>query len=175
MANRALRMTSATGIFETSPLVLKHPLQKGHTLLEILTALGLAMLVVGVAALGVGALGPEKRLRRSASVVESCARQLFWQSVQERRPHCLRLAADAVAADASPWVSLGNRARLEVRRVGESQWRVPGKAERWEFPGSGLCEPLSLRLAINGATLEMDFDPLTGAVAEERTNLEAGS
>lgn len=147
-------------------------LQRGHTLLEVLSALTLAMLVVGVAALALGTQGPEKRLRRSAAVVETTVRQLFWQSVQERRPRVLALGSEAISPKAGSWLALGNGARLEVRRFGEAEWRAPAKDERWTFSGAGLCEPLSLRVLVKGGSLEMDFDPLTGAVAAERSHVE---
>lgn len=149
-----------------------HRPPRGHTLLEVLTALALAMLVVGVAALAVGTQVPEKRLRRAASVVETTARQLFWQSVRERSPRAMAFAPEAVSPGGEHWIALGNGARLEIKRWGEQKWRAPAKSERWVFNGAGICEPLSVRVLIKGGSLEMDFDPLTAAVASERSVVE---
>jgi hypothetical protein len=59
---------------------------------------------------------------------------------------------------------------LEVRRWNSPDWFV-GEEElpaEWIFTPSGLCEPLSVRFMIGEGYVEIDFNPLTAGVEEER-------
>ncbi len=57
---------------------------------------------------------------------------------------------------------------LQVRRWGEVNWRPPGElGDRWVFEPSGICEPISVRLNHETSFVELTFNPLTAAVAQE--------
>lgn len=63
---------------------------------------------------------------------------------------------------------------LEVRRWNGTEWII-GEEElpqEWEFTPSGLCEPLSVRMSIGEDYVEMDFNPLTAGVEEERSYIQ---
>ncbi|MEM8955485.1 MAG: type II secretion system protein [Verrucomicrobiota bacterium] len=63
---------------------------------------------------------------------------------------------------------------LEVRRWNGTEWII-GEEEipqEWEFTPSGLCEPLSVRFSIGEDYVELDFNPLTAGVEEERSYIQ---
>jgi hypothetical protein len=63
---------------------------------------------------------------------------------------------------------------LEVRHWNGKDWILsdPELPEEWVFTPSGLCEPLSVRFSIEGDYVEIDFNPLTGGVEEERMYIQ---
>ena len=62
---------------------------------------------------------------------------------------------------------LGEEVGVEVRRWNSDEWEVPNGVE-WVFEPSGLCEPLSVRFSRRGGYVEVDFNPLTASVQDER-------
>ncbi len=62
---------------------------------------------------------------------------------------------------------LGEELGVEVRRWNREEWEVPNDLE-WVFEPSGLCEPLSVRFVRRGGYVEVDFNPLTAGVEDER-------
>ncbi len=42
----------------------------------------------------------------------------------------------------------------------------------WTFQPTGLCEPISVKFVQDKAELELDFDPLTATVAEEKYSIQ---
>ncbi len=57
---------------------------------------------------------------------------------------------------------------LEIRNRWSKKWGVPDPYD-WVFPASGIAEPLAVRLTTpDGAYVELEFNPLTGAVDAEQ-------
>jgi hypothetical protein len=145
------------------------------TLIEMMTAIFLAMLIIGIAVLSIGAVNEEAHIRRVGSTLEATARAALQTSVLQQRDHWIAFSAnDFTAAPNGKTQRLPDNTRLELRHWGEKSWSAPAKDERWHFSHEGLCEPLQVRLTLGKATLEMQFDPLTGAVAEESLIVEKG-
>ena len=145
------------------------------TLVEMMTAIFLAMLIIGIAVLSIGAVNEEARIRRVGSTLEATARAALQTSVLKQRDHWIAFSAsEFTAAPNGKTHTLPDNARLELRHWGENSWSAPATDERWHFSHEGLCEPLQVRLTLGNATLEMQFDPLTGAVAEESLIVEKG-
>lgn len=119
----------------------------GFTLVEVIVAMSIAMLLVGVASLSLTAVNDENQLRRAAADIEMTARDSLLKAVSSYRPVQLDLA------------SFGS---VQVRRYGEKAFRAPAKGETWEFSPTGVCEPVELRITSEAGTIEMGFDPLTG-------------
>ena len=133
-----------------------------------MTAIFLAMLIIGIAVLSISAVNEEARVRRTGSMLEATARTALQTSVLKQRDHWIAFTANGFSAGPGGKThSLPDRARLELRHWGEKSWSTPTRDERWHFSHEGLCEPLQVRLTLGKAILEMQFDPLTGAIAEE--------
>lgn len=62
---------------------------------------------------------------------------------------------------------LATEVGLEVRRWKSKEWIVPNGVE-WVFEPSGLCEPLSVRFTRHDGYVEVDYNPLTAGVQDER-------
>ena len=124
----------------------------GFTLIEVCIAMTIAMLILGVSVLGISGVQDEQKLRESAAMIESTARDSLLKAVAEHRPVQLDIAGGILGADG----------RVEVRRYGERSFRKPDSGEVWEFSPTGVCEPLELRVSNQTGVIEMGFDPLTG-------------
>ncbi len=114
--------------------------------------MAIGLLVIGVAVLSISGLQGEARLKRVAAQVETTARQSLMRAVFEQR--LVEVGLDAGA--------LGASGHLQVRRVGEKQFREPRTGEVWEFSPTGVCEPLEVRVTSPEGAVELGFDPLTG-------------
>jgi type II secretory pathway pseudopilin PulG len=119
----------------------------GFTLVEVIVAMSIAMLLVGVASLSITAVSDENELRRAAASIEMTARDSLLQAVSDYRPVQLELASFGA---------------VQVRRYGEKNFRAPASGETWEFSPTGVCEPVELRITSEAGTIELGFDPLTG-------------
>ena len=134
-------------VIRHSSFVISHSRPSGFTLVEVIVALSLAMLLIGVAALSITAVNDENQLRREASQIEITARDSLMKAVSGYRPVQLDFASFGA---------------VQVRRYGEKAFRAPAKGEVWEFSPTGVCEPVELRITSEVGTIEMGFDPLTG-------------
>lgn len=128
----------------------------GFTLVEVIVALSIAMLVIGVAALSITGVNDENKLRRSASRIELTAREALLEAVSTCRPVVLGLDGNLAGSEDAVAGS------IEVKRYGEKEFRAARKGEIWEFSPTGLCEPIEIRITNATGTIELGFDPLTG-------------
>lgn len=70
-----------------------------------------------------------------------------------------------------------NDLKLFVRRWGAkvTAWYYPEDSKApvitWPFESTGLCEPISIRLERDESWTEIDMDPLTGRINEERSEI----
>jgi len=140
-----------------------------YTLLEVLLALGVVAVLLGIAvpylAESFGKSPAEEKADELARAVQAVRSAATAQS--EARKIALYGNALVPDADSLPSVRLAKGWSLEVRRMTESKFRKPEKNENWGFNSAGICEPLTLRIVSGRDSLEMAFDPLTGLVIEE--------
>lgn len=63
---------------------------------------------------------------------------------------------------------------LSVRRWASEEFVEPEEkhSQVWRFDPNGLCEPLTLRLAYDGSTMENDFHPLTASIRESSMDIK---
>lgn len=131
-------------------------MKPAFTLLEVCLALTLATLVFGVAVLGISGLQAETALKRSASQVETTARESLLRAVTSQRSVVLDLHS-----------GLGIQGRMLIKRHGEKQFRAPKPGEVWEFNPTGICEPIEVRLSSPVGIIELEFDPLTACATKK--------
>lgn len=131
-------------------------MKPAFTLLEVCLALTLATLVFGVAVLGISGLQAEAALKRSASQVETTARESLLRAVTSQRTIVLGLPG-----------GLGIEGQMLIKRYGEKEFRAPKRGEVWEFNPTGICEPLEVRLSSPAGIIELCFDPLTACAIKK--------
>lgn len=169
----------------------------GFTLMEMLVSLFLIILIVTFAAVSVDSVSEEARLQRPATEVKSFAKRAVKSAVAEQRSYSVifypsfflmretypemveeeqdfgfNLFGDAEDEEALRSIvvykhELGDGVAVEVRRWNAAEWVAP-EEEEWVFEPSGLCEPLSVRFTRKGGYVEIDFNPLTAGVQDER-------
>ncbi len=124
----------------------------GFTLVEICIAMGLCMLLLGVATLSITGMQDQARLKRTAAELEMKVRQTLQEAVTNQR--LIELALDG---------GLGGEegGRVQIKRVGDKSFRNAKRGEVWEFSPTGICEPIEIRLTSSSGTIELGFDPLT--------------
>ena len=140
-------------------------LLRGYTLFEILLALGIIAILLGVAVpFAVEGLqkSPVQEIEdRIADVVRS-VRAAALETGESRR-----LVLDPrglVGSGGLPSMELPEGWSLQVRRLTENRFRKPARGEEWEFNGAGILEPVVLKISRAKESFEMTFDPLTGEV-----------
>ncbi|MFZ4599462.1 MAG: hypothetical protein ACOYNN_12525 [Terrimicrobiaceae bacterium] len=141
----------------------------GYTLLEILLALGLVAILLGVTIpMVAGGFGttPADEATESLSRTASAARTSALESSESRRLFVTEkgLSADL---DAIPKADLPPGWKLQVRRMTESKFRKPNKGEFWEFNGAGICEPVTFLVGDGLESVTLTFDPLTALVVPD--------
>lgn len=154
-------MTNCKSITKTMQTMLKaqhgfsHCRSAGFTLLEIIVAMSLTLLIIGIASVSISGVRAEDKLRRAAAMIETTARQNMLQALN--RQQTVRMELTAGAFGTSDEFS----GMLQVRRVGEKVFRKPSRGEAWEFSPSGICEPIEVRISGPAGLIEIGFDPLT--------------
>lgn len=168
------------------------------TLIELLVSLFLIMIILTIAAVSIEAVSDESRLRQPAAELKSFAKRAVKSAVAEQRSYSVffhskyfllretypeqRVDEDDFALDLfrnSQGLpeeegtvvvvrhDMAEDLALQVRRWNSEEWIVPEGVE-WVFEPSGLCEPLSVRFTRRDGYVEIDFNPLTAGVQEER-------
>lgn len=143
---------------------------------------------VGVAAFSFQGMSDEDVLRKPASELQRMAREavnragIYEQQetiLFEKNGFGMRYCggADPLAANDGKqfWlrrVQTPPDMKLLLRRWGKKEWQVAA-GERWTVLPSGLCEPLAVRMEWGRSFVEMQFNPLTGGVAEKTMSVAA--
>ena len=146
--------------FRHSSFGLRH--SAGFTLVEICIALGLCMLLLGIATLSVTGLQDQARLKRTASEIESTARKTLQEAIMSQRT--IELALDG---------GLGGDegGRVQIKRLGDKAFRNAKRGEVWEFSPTGICEPLEVRITSASGVIELGFDPLTACAVKKNVSV----
>lgn len=151
------RSIPAVICFRINPALRRPP---GFTLVEIIIALSIAMLIIGVATLSITGLNDENRLRKAATAIEQTARDALMDAVASYQTVTLGLDGSLAAAG-----DMGGS--VQVRRFGEKEFRQPRNGEVWEFSPTGICEPIEIRISGSSGIIELGFDPLTGCARKK--------
>lgn len=138
---------------------------RGYTLFEILLALGIIAILLGVAvpfAVEGFQKSPAQEIEEQIAQAVRSAREAALESGEGRR---LGLDTRGLAGTGGlPSMELPEGWSLQVRRFTEDRFRKPARGEEWEFNGAGILEPLVLRISRAKESFEISFDPLTGEV-----------
>lgn len=141
----------------------------GFTLLEIMLVVALiAIMFIGTVPV-VGASLRERRLRAEAETISSMVRTQRAEAQADGRRHTLVIRPSGFyeRGDKPKKVAaLPGDAIFSLRFPG-TKWEKP-QDQIWEFSPIGMVTPLTVKLENGNAWIELDFDMLTGRVAEER-------
>jgi type II secretory pathway pseudopilin PulG len=129
--------------------------RSAFTLIELILAMTITILVIGVAMLSISGVRDEDRLRRAAAIIETSARQNLLQALNTQQTVRFQLTSGAF--------NFGDEfgGMLHIKRVGERTFRSPKRGEVWEFSPTGICEPIEVRVTGPAGAIELAFDPLT--------------
>lgn len=140
--------------------------RSAFTLIELILAMTITILVIGVATLSISGVRDEDRLRRAAAVIETSARENLLRALNTQQTVRLQLTAGAF--------NMGEDfgGMLQVKRFGENAFRAPKKGEAWEFSPTGICEPIEVRITGVAGVIELAFDPLTACTKRKSIQIK---
>lgn len=71
-------------------------------------------------------------------------------------------------------IDLKPEMELSIRRWASDTWLQPDekRSQIWRFDPNGLCEPITIRMAYKGSTMENDFHPLTAAIRDSSMEIK---
>ncbi|MEI6035350.1 MAG: prepilin-type N-terminal cleavage/methylation domain-containing protein [Verrucomicrobiae bacterium] len=141
----------------------------GYTLLEVLLALGIIAVLVGVSVPYLANSFGKTDGEEIADAIAGAAQSVRTSAAEQNEARRIAIQENGVfpEIESVPPVRLPKGWKLEVRRMTDSRFRKPEKTEFWGFNSAGICEPLTLRISGGKESLEMAIDPLTGLVLEE--------
>ncbi len=163
------------------------------SLIEIVVALSLVMLLVGLSVGSVSTLSHTRALREPMAKVREFAKKARTLAILEQRPYRVELHPHGVAifslvAGSSLASGAGAGAgavpqglvdkfewdadvTLRVKRWRMADFAEPGLPQAWIFERSGLCEPLTVRVDSEFGFVEMSFNALDAHVDDEASEI----
>jgi prepilin-type N-terminal cleavage/methylation domain-containing protein len=141
----------------------------GFTFIELMLVLALIAIIFVSSAPLVSSSLRERRLRNSADQIATMVRTERSKAQNEGHREVLYVRGKGFFKKGDPPKQVAgfpNDAIVSVRYPGGS-WEKPND-QALEFSPMGMVTPLSVRLETGPAWIEIDFDLLTGRVAEER-------
>jgi len=145
-------------------------LRDGYTFLEVALALGIVIVVFLTAVPLVGSSFQERKLRDAVQAVSEFVLETRTASARENRRIAIRMEPDGLidAAPETTALSVAFPEGVEVTVPGPRRKWVGLDGQMWYFSPIGTVTPITMRFAIEDRWIEVDFDFLTGRVAEER-------
>ncbi|MGH8046238.1 MAG: pilus assembly FimT family protein [Chthoniobacterales bacterium] len=143
--------------------------RRGFTLLELMMVIALIAIMFAVMIPLTSASSRERKLRTAAEQIEGMVRAQRNAAQDDGHRRILEISSRGFfehGGKRDQVLGMTGAQTLYVRYPG-AKWEKPAK-QIWEFSPVGMVTPLSVRLEQGDAWIEVDFDMLTGRVAEER-------
>ena len=139
---------------------------RGYTLFEILLALGIVAVLLGISVPLLMDSFRESEAETVSKLVEKAVQAAHFDALETGEAKRLVLDEKGLISNAPgiPNAELPKGWKLQVRRFTETRFRRPERGEFWEFNGAGICEPVALKLAGEEESMVLEFDPLTAQV-----------
>ena len=139
---------------------------RGYTLFEILLALGIVAVLLGISVPLVTDSFRESEAERISKLVEQTVQAAHSSALETGEAKRLGIDARGLVSGSPgiPAAELPKGWKLQVRRFTETRFRRPERGEFWEFNGAGICEPIALKLTGDEESVVLAFDPLTAQV-----------
>ena len=142
---------------------------RAYTLFEILLALGIAAVILGITipyvAESFGRSPGDEAEEALAQAVQDVRSSALENG--EARKIGISESGFVPEIDSVPEVRIPAGWKLSIRKMSDSKFRKPGKNEKWTVNGAGICEPATFLLSGPRDEIEILFDPLTGLVVHE--------
>ena len=151
----------------TTPARIKKPeSDRGYTLFEILLALGIVAVLLGISVPLLLDSFRESEAETVSKLVEKAVQAAHFDALETGEAKRLVLDEKGLISNAPgiPNAELPKGWKLQVRRFTETRFRRPERGEFWEFNGAGICEPVALKLVGEEESIVLGFDPLTAQV-----------
>jgi prepilin-type N-terminal cleavage/methylation domain-containing protein len=142
---------------------------RGYTLFEILLALGIVAILLGVTVPMIISSYGETATEEIARQLQSAATSAQTAAIQTGEARRLRVTERGLLSSGSSTslAELPKGWKLQIQRMTESKFRKPEKLEYWEFNSVGICEPVSFRIMKGTESLVVKFDPLTALIVTD--------
>ncbi len=143
--------------------------KRAHTLLEILLALGVVAVLLGITIPYVADSFGKTQGEEIADGMAKAVQAVRGNALEKGEARNIAVLENGIRPelDSVEAVRLPAGWKLEIRRMTESKFRKPAKQELWVFNGAGICEPVTFKIRGPRESLELLFDPLTGLVIDE--------
>ncbi|MFM8984418.1 MAG: type II secretion system protein [Spartobacteria bacterium] len=140
--------------------------RQGYTLFEILLALGIVAVLLGISVPLVTDSFRESEAETLAKLVEQTVQATHSSALETGEAKRLGLDDRGLVSKTPgmPNAELPKGWKLQIRRFTETRFRRPERGEFWEFNGAGISEPVALKLTGDEESLVLQFDPLTAQV-----------
>lgn len=145
---------------------IKRPKAAGYTLFEILLALGVVAILLGVSVPYLSESFGRSPADEAGDILARTVLAIRAAAIDKGEARRLAVSERGLRPDLGsvPPAVLPAGWKLEIRRMTDSKFRKPAKKEIWEFNSAGICEPVSFRLTNGRETTSLSFDPLTAQV-----------
>ncbi len=143
-----------------------HRQAPGYTLFEILLALGIVAVLLGIAVPMVSNSFQESEAESVSKLVEQTVKATHSAALETGETKLLGLDERGLVSRSPgiPGAELPKDWKLQVQRFTETRFRRPERGETWEINGAGICEPISLKFGGKEESVVLQFDPLTAQV-----------
>jgi prepilin-type N-terminal cleavage/methylation domain-containing protein len=164
--------------------------QRGFTLIEIVMVLAIAAIVMGGAVGLMISSSDERVLRNVSGEIELLAKRARTIAILNQTPYALEfregfvrllplaeagmnlkkgeLEAQLADTDSSRQINLDSGVEISIRRWNSEEWFNTKKnsVHVWRFDPDGLCEPISVRIALDKSWAEDSYHPLTATISD---------
>lgn len=142
---------------------------RGYTLFEILLALGIVAVLLGISVPLVMDSFRQSEAETLSQLVEQAVQAAHSSALETGEARRLALEEKGLISNVPgiPNAELPKGWKVQVRRFTETRFRRPERGEFWEFNGAGICEPIALKLVGKEESVVLEFDPLTAQVLSD--------
>lgn len=144
--------------------------QHGYTFLEIALALGIVVVVFLAMVPVVQSSLQERELRQTVQDVSNFVLETRSAAARENRRIAVRMESSGLmeADVTTPDREVVFPKNMQISVPGPQRKWMPLDGQMWYFSPIGTVTPITMKFAIGDRWIELDFDFLTGRVAEER-------
>lgn len=154
-----------TQVRKNKPLIRQALARGAFTLFEVLLALGIIAVLLGVTVPLITSSWSTSPTEQIVQEIEKTVQAAHLKALETGEARRLELAESGLlGGDGIPATQLPKGWKLQLMRFTENRFRKPQRDEYWEFNGAGICDPLALRIANKDESLILKFDPLTASI-----------
>jgi len=141
--------------------------RSGFTLLEVMLAVGIGVVFMGGAVVFLSSTGGDKDLAKARRILEDQAGQARENALRFGREQRVVLNAKGIGGEVFPDGIEMDLITPQDLALGRRGWVIPLDYQ-WLFTGSGLVEPIRVRLRHDDNIEQFSFGALTGETMTEK-------